>query len=106
MGTTQRRAFNSQFKLETVLECLRGHKSTAQICRERDITENLLYRWKQQFYERAPHLFDQGPAQPSHDAAQDRIAELERMVGRLTMELDILKKAGTLLTSRSTGNGR
>ena len=106
MSSTHRRAFSSQFKLETVLEYLRGHKSIAQICRERDITENLLYRWKQQFYERAPHLFDQGQAQPSHDAAQERIAELERMVGRLTMELDILKKAGTLLTSRSNGNGR
>ena len=106
MGTTQRRTFTGQFKLDTVLEYLRGHKPTAQICRERDITENLLYRWKQQFYERAPHLFDQGGAQSGHDAAQARIAELERMVGRLTMELDILKKAGALLTSRSNGNGR
>jgi transposase len=106
MGTTQRRIFTGQFKLETVLEYLRGHKPTAQICRERDITENLLYRWKQQFYERAPHLFDQGLAQPGRDAAQERIAELERMVGRLTMELDILKKAGARLTSRSNGNGR
>ncbi len=42
MGTTQRRTFTGQFKLEPVLEYLRGHKSTAQICRERDITENLL----------------------------------------------------------------
>jgi transposase-like protein len=106
MGTTQRRTFTGQFKLETVLEYLRGHKPTAQLCRERDITENLLYRWKQQFYERAPSLFDTGPVQPSHDLAQERIAELERMVGRLTMELDILKKAGVLLTSRSNGNGR
>ena len=106
MSTTQRRAFSSQFKLETVLEYLRGQKPTAQICRERDITEKLLYRWKQQFYERAPHLFDQAPAQSSHDVAQQRIAELERMVGRLTMELDILKKVGPLLTSRLNGNGR
>ncbi len=106
MGTTQRRTFTGEFKLETVLEYLRGHKPTAQICRERDITENLLYRWKQQFYERAPHLFDQGTTQPGHDAAQARLAELERMVGRLTMELDILKKAGARLTSRSNGNGR
>ena len=106
MSSTQRRSFSSQFKLETVVEYLQGHKPTVQICRERDITENLLYRWKQQFYERAPHLFDQNPTQPNHDAAQERIAELERMVGRLTMELDILKKAGTLLTSRSNGNAR
>jgi len=106
MSSTQRRSFSSQVKLETVVEYLQGHKPTAQICRERDITENLLYRWKQQFYERAPHLFEQGPAQPNYDTAQQRIAELERMVGRLTMELDILKKAGMLLTSRSNGNGR
>jgi transposase len=106
MGTTQRRTFSAQFKLETVLEVLRGHKSTAQICRERDITENLLYRWKQQFLERAPHIFEAGSVHPSQDPAQARIAELERMVGRLTMELDILKKAGGLWTSRSNGNGR
>lgn len=106
MSTTQRRTFTSQFKLETVLEYLQGHKSVAQICRERDITDNLLYRWKQQFAERAPDIFDHAAPHPGHDAAQDRIAELERMVGRLTMELDILKKAGALLTSRSNGNGR
>ena len=106
MGITQRRTFTGQFKLETVLEYLRGHTPPAQICRERDITENLLYRWKQQFAERAPHLFDQGAAQPGHDVAQARIAELERTVGRLTMELDILKKAGARVPSRSNGNGR
>ena len=50
MGSTQRRTFSPQFKLETVVEVLRGQKTTAQICRERDITENLLYRWKQTFW--------------------------------------------------------
>ena len=33
-------------------------------------------------------------------------AELERMVGRLTMELEIAKKASLLLTSRRDGSGR
>lgn len=56
MSSPQRRTFSNQFKLETVLEYLRGHKPSAQICRERDITENLLYRRKQQFYERALNL--------------------------------------------------
>ena len=106
MGSTQRRTFSPQFKLETVVEVLRGQKTTAQICRERDITETLLYRWKQTFWEQAATIFESGTGRSQPDAAQARIAELERMVGRLTMELDILKKAGTLLTSRSNGNGR
>ncbi len=38
--------------------------------------------------------------------AQLRIAELERLVGRLTMENDILNKAGMRSTSRWNGNER
>lgn len=107
MGTTPRRTCTAQFKLETVLAYLRGHTPTAQMCRERDITETLLYRWKQQLLAQAPRIFAQGPAAVARaDEAQGRIAELERMVGRLTMELEILKKAGTRSTSRSNGNGR
>jgi transposase-like protein len=33
----KRRAFSPEFKLETVLDLLRGEKSVAQICRERNI---------------------------------------------------------------------
>lgn len=38
---SKRREFSAQFKLETVLEGLRGEKSVAQLCRERDITDSL-----------------------------------------------------------------
>jgi transposase-like protein len=43
---SKRREFSAQFKLETVLEGLRGEKSVAQICRERDITDSLYYKWR------------------------------------------------------------
>ncbi len=36
----------------------------------------------------------------------ERIAELERLVGRLTLELDAAKKASSILTSLSSRNGR
>jgi hypothetical protein len=42
----------------------------------------------------------------SADDAQARVAELERMVGRLTLELEAAKKASTIWASRSTKNGR
>ncbi len=104
MGTKARRTFTAQFKLDTVLELLAGHKPVAQICCERNITDNLLYDWKRAFLERAPSIFETGT--PAVTEAQLRIAELERLVGRLTMENDILNKAGMRSTSRWNGNER
>ena len=37
----KRRTFSPEFKFEAVLELVRGDKSIAQICRERDVTESL-----------------------------------------------------------------
>ena len=102
---SKRREFSAQFKLETVLEALRGEKSVAQICRERDITDSLYYKWRDAFWEAAPKIFEDKQAHGVDDNAQ-RMAELERLVGRLTMELEIAKKASGLLGSSWKGNGR
>jgi len=104
MGSKARRTFSAQFKLDAVLELLTGHKTVAQICRERNITDKLLYDWKRAFSERAASIFETGPAATSE--AQARIADLERMVGRLAMENEILKKVGGLSTSRWNGSER
>ncbi|MBI5668538.1 MAG: hypothetical protein HZC41_11080 [Chloroflexi bacterium] len=44
-------------------------------------------------------LFEDKRGAPVADPNAARIAELERMVGRLTMENDILKKASSLLAA-------
>ena len=102
---SKRRAFSAQFKLETVLEDLRGEKSVAQICRERDITDSLYYKWRDEFMDKATNIFADKRRQGMDDNAE-RVAELERLVGRLTMELEIAKKASGLLGSRWKANGR
>ena len=99
-----RRHFTAEFKLETVLEGLRGEKSIAQICRERRIKDTQYYKWREQFLTRVPSLFaPQADRQAAEQA--ERIAALERMVGRLTMENDILKKASSWLNSPRSRNG-
>lgn len=102
---SKRREFSAQFKLETVLEGLRGEKSVAQICRERDITDSLYYKWRDEFMEKAPSLFADKRRQGTEDSTE-RVAELERLVGRLSLELEIAKKASGLLGSRWKANGR
>lgn len=105
MARKKRRTFDAQFKFETVIEALRGEKSAAQICREREINENLLSRWKQEFLSKGPEVFEKNGHQAARELAE-RIAELERLVGRQAWELEILKKAGALLGSSWNGNGR
>lgn len=96
-----RRRFTPEFKAQVVLEVLTGTKSPTQVCREYGLKDSLLCRWKQAFLAGAPRLF----APQDHDACQARMAELERLVGRLTLELEIAKKASLLLSSRRHGNG-
>lgn len=100
----QRRTYTAQFKLETVLEALRGEKSVVQICRERGIKDSLYYKWRDQFLEQAPQIFGEKAARPQEEQGQ-RIAELERMVGRLAMENEILKKASSILERTRRGSG-
>lgn len=97
------RTFKPEFKARVILQILTGEKSTAQICREHSLSDQLISNWKKQFLENADQIFDQ-----ARDASieQERIAELERMIGRLTMELEAAKKASLLLTPRSQRNGR
>ena len=102
---SKRREFSAQFKLETVLEGRRGEKSVAQLCRERDVTDSLYDKWRDEFMESAPDIFV-GKRHKGTDESAERIAELERLVGRLTMELEIAKKASGLLGSGWKANGR
>jgi transposase-like protein len=89
----KRRTFKPDFKLEAVLDMMRGEKTVAHICRERDITESWLYKWRDAFFERAPHIFaDQRGGSSGSDPQAERIAELERLVGRQSLELEALKK--------------
>jgi transposase-like protein len=100
---TKRRTFKPAFKVEIVLEDLTGAKSRAEICREHGLRSQMVTRWKREFLEHAPEVFE---TDHTRDEIQARIAELEQMVGRLTMELAAAKKASTILSSRLQSNGR
>ncbi len=80
-----------------VLEMLAEQKGMAQASREYGIKDSVLSRWKKEFVAGAAQIFAQGQAQDDRD---QKIAELERMVGRLAMELDAVKKVSSILSSR------
>src|SRR5215210_7794587 len=50
MGDTRKyRKFTAQQKTEIVLASLRGPKSMAELCREHEIADSLLRKWREQF---------------------------------------------------------
>lgn len=85
----ERRKFTAEFKAKVVLELISGEKGLMQASREYEIKDSVLSRWKQEFLERASQVFEQ----PTNtNPKEDRIADLERMVGRMTVQLDMAKK--------------
>ena len=98
----QRRRFTAKFKTQVVLDLLTGRRSMAQLCREHNLKAQVVTRWRAVFLDRAELLCRTETEQDGH---LERIAELERLVGRLTRELDIAKKASRLWGSRATRSG-
>jgi len=96
MTGNRRRKYNAEFKLDTVMEGIQGKKSVAQICRERGIKDTLYYKWRDIFLERAAEIFEDR-RNTAQQEKEERIAELERMVGKLALEKEILKKAKSWL---------
>ncbi len=98
-----RRSFSPQFKAQTVLDLLTGVANQAEVCRQHKLSPQLVARWKATVLEQVHCLFDE-ESQPSPEQA--RIADLEQLVGRQALELEILKKASRMLAGLSSRNGR
>ena len=86
----ERRKFTAEFKARVVLEVLRGAKSSAEACRQYSLKPPVLSVWKTTFLANADQVFQ---SDARLRAAQERIAELERLVGRQTLELEVAKQA-------------
>ena len=92
--TKKHRTYSAEFKAQAVLAVLSGSQTAAELCREPQIKPDLFSKWKTAFVDNAAKVFERDTG---IDPQQARIAELERMVGRLTLELEVAKKASTLL---------
>jgi transposase len=98
----RRRTFTAKFKTPVVLDLLTGRRRMAHSCREHDLKEHVVTRWRAAVLDGAETVFGTDIEPQRH---LERIAERERMVGGLTLELEIAKKASQLWTSRATSSG-
>ena len=91
---SRRTQHTSETKLKVVLEVLREEQTVNEIASKYGIHPNMVARWKQEFFEKAPEIFKRGMSDAEKELREERahVAELERKVGQLTYEVDWVKK--------------
>src|SRR5262245_47911585 len=95
-GSDGRRLFTAEFKREQIDRILKGEITASELSRELGVARSLIQRWKHLATKGAEAAVgSNGEVVPVSDlrAAQARIKELERLVGKQTMELEILRAA-------------
>ena len=98
-----RRTFTSRIKAKVVLECISGEKSVSEVCREYQLSPVLVSKWRAEFIENSAVIFEK-----NHKGGEEQhhIDDLERLVGRLTLENDMLKKTSSILNAQANRNGK
>jgi transposase-like protein len=98
MGT--RRTFSGEFKRRVAQEALSGEKRLSQICREHDLCQTVVRKWKKQYelfgelaWPKQNGHADPSPAPPAEPDAEARITELEAALGRAHLEIELLQRA-------------
>ncbi len=100
------RYHSREFKLQVCKQVASGERRPAQICREYNLANSLLVRWRHEYEARGEAAFTPrvpgGPGELNEtEALKARIEELERFCGQLALENSILKKAAHLSASKS-----
>jgi transposase-like protein len=88
----KRRKIDPETKVAAVLEGLRGESSIADICRKYQISESLYYRWRDKFLAGGSQALSSRNDSSPEAAVKARISELERIIGKQTIQIEILKK--------------
>jgi transposase len=92
----QVRHFSVAFKRQVVEELLAKVSTLGQLSRRHEISPSVIAYWRTRYGE--GKLID-GPS-ATEKALEARVADLERMVGRLAMENELLKKAASYMAQR------
>src|SRR5688572_576133 len=95
--TIKRRQFTKDFKLHVLRE-LEAGTSIAQAARQHQLHPNVIRKWRDQFARYGDRAFAGNGHAYTDDA---RVAELERLIGQLTVENSFLKKVLSTLEHKA-----
>jgi transposase-like protein len=82
------KTYPAKVKFQVVLETLQGEKSIGQIAKAYGVHPNSIHKWKKDFLEKGPEVFDQEGVVADYE---ERIADLEQLLGKKEVEIALLK---------------
>lgn len=95
-GAVRRRHWTTEQKLQIIEESFQPGETVSSVARRRGVAPNLLYRWRRLMTEGgAAAVGSDEPVVGSSEVRrlEERVRELERMLGRKTMEVEIFREA-------------
>ena len=93
-GEARRRHWTTEQKLQILEESFLPGESVSSVARRRGVAPNLLYRWRRLMTEGGvAAVGSDEPVVGSSEVRrlEDRVRDLERLLGRKAMEVEILK---------------
>lgn len=117
-GVARRRRWSAEQKLRIVEDSLQSGESVSVVARRHGVAPNLLFRWRRLASEGGAAAVTADDGVTSNGEVrrlEERIRELERHLGRKTLEVEILKEAVArsrlkkpilLAASRGAGDSR
>jgi transposase len=95
-GVARRRRFTTEQKLAIVAETMQSGMSISYVARQHGLSPSLVFRWRRLMSEggkEAVRADDDVVAASEVRRLEERVRELERLLGRKTLEVEILKEA-------------
>ena len=95
-GVARRRRFTTEQKLAIVAETLQPGMSISYVARQHGLSPSLVFRWRRLMSEggkEAVRADDDVVAASEVRRLEERVRKLERLLGRKTLEVEILKEA-------------
>jgi transposase len=102
-GPERRRRWSTDEKLTMVRESFEPGKTVSMVARQHGVNPNQLFHWRKLYQNGSLSAVSAGeevvPASELNDALK-QIKELQRLLGKKTMENEILKEAVEVMKSR------
>jgi transposase len=103
-ATTHRRRFTTKQKLAIVAESMQPSTSMSYVARQHGLSPSLVFRWRRLMSEggrEAVRADDEVVPAAEARLLEERVRDLERLLGRKTLEVEILEEALDLAWSKT-----
>lgn len=91
----KQRKWAAEEKMAIIMEGLKGNKSISDICREHKISQGLYYQWRDRFLEGGKKALSTHSVKD--DVYKTEIDRLQKIIGKQTIQIEILKKTEGLV---------